>query len=350
MEKENYGLIHEEKRPEDYILGSEDKLGGSIWKPLISEINGELNWENYEPTHELQRKNKQDTNACVSFSGNNVFEYLANKLINEDEEFEEILRELKMLDENGNVNASDRRTAKGSGTDPNRGNTVRAVDDYMRKFFYCPEDLYPFDPNMDRGEYYKVMTAEIADYGKNLKPYFELETKHLPTDPKNFYNYYSTPDQIWEGLQYSPVWVSVMIPYEYDENKLIKGDKARAVLKQGGRPYGHRVTVRGGVRGKYWEVHDHYKNQIHKFDWKYPFGGAKIMKILKKNGICDAPYIKVGNAILYLGLGGSFKGEYVAFESGDVLKSIFGKYSKAIPRTKLPTMPLNYKGKKLIIK
>lgn len=326
-----FGLINEAPRATDYVLGQEERLGGAVWQKLIKEalINGErvLTWSPWEPEKEVQRK-AAETNACVSFSGNNVAEYVVNFAMEKDSAFKAALEVLGML-KNGKFNASDRRTAKGSGTDPNNGNYVRSVDDYIRNFLFCPEDLWPFTDTMTSTEFYAAMPAEIADWGKRLKPYITIETKFVPIDGW-FGTQANKPEELWEALQYSPVWVSV------------DGGNYQQALY-----YNHRVCIRGGVYGKYWEVHDSYQNQIVKFPWDYRFSSAKVMQITK-NTLAD--FIQVNASILFLAKTGKYAGQYVGFGDGDILKAIHGEYSKVRPRETRDSLPPNYAGSLFIQK
>lgn len=318
-----FGLVLELPRPEDYILGSEAKLGGSQWTKLIKEeiVDGErtLSWKKWEPEAELQRK-ATETNACVSFSGNNGAEYLVNLECERDKVILVALESVGLM-KNGKFNASDRRTAKGSGTNPNEGNTVRAVDDYIRHNLFCPEDLWPFAESMGVDEYYAVMPAGVADYGKKVKPILEFETKYVPVAGGIAFPV-SSVEQLWDALQYSPVWVSV------------DGGNYQQVAN-----YTHRVIIRASVWGKYWEIHDSYQNQIVQLPWDYRFGGAKAFQIIKKN---LPEFIQVGPAILFLAKSGIFAGQYVGYGDGDVAKAIEGAYPK--PRTTLDNIPKNYAG------
>ena len=75
MDYENLGLIDEEPREADHVLGSEN-LAGEVWDKILTENKeGVIDWRQFPISEELQRKNKRDTNACVSFSGNKWVQY-----------------------------------------------------------------------------------------------------------------------------------------------------------------------------------------------------------------------------------------------------------------------------------
>lgn len=323
----NHGLILEPIHEQDHILGAE-KGSEPVFSKKIAPKNEVLDWVEYEPEWENQTTGGQDTMACVSFSGNNCLEYLSNYYFTKDAEFKNQMAHLGLV-KNGKANFSDRRTAKGSGTNW-QGNTVRAVGDYLRKFYFCPEDMWPM-VNTGFNDYYAVMPREVDQYGQKVEPVFEAWYKYLPTDPQNSM-YISSREQIWDGLQYSPVWASVDGRYQYDEDGLIKGgwNDEKEEGTDGFQDWTHRVTIRGGVWGKYWIVHDHYTNQIIKFTWSYPFGGCAIWDIKLKKKF---QLVKVsGSPAVYLYK--AYSDEYYAIADGevpggDLLKSFSGNYKNA---------------------
>jgi len=323
----NHGLIKEDISPEDHILGAETPTQ-PIFSKIMPPSGGVIDWVNDEPEFEDQRVGGTDTMACVSFSADNCIEYICNHKMKEDAEFKKFLNDNGLI-KNDKANFSDRRTAKGSGT-TREGNTVRSVGDYLRNNYFCPEDLWPMIPS-GWDEYYKVMPREIEQYGSKVKPYFELFYKYLPTDPKNSM-YLSSRDQIWDGLQYSPVWASVDGRYQFDEDGYVKGgwNEEGKVGTDGFQDWTHRITIRGGVYGKYWIIHDHYTNQIRKFNWNYPFGGCVIWNIQKKKiyplvKVSGSPAIYVYKATTdeYYGIAG---GE---IPGGDLLKTMSGNYKNS---------------------
>lgn len=340
----SFGLLHEDPRETDYILGAEAQQGTEVWAKIKTPDSSNLiSWLNDAPENEEQRKNGVETNACVSFSADNIVEYLAEWKRKIDTAFQ-FWAEKNNLIKNGKFNISDRKTAKGSGTDPNSGNYVRAVDDYLRNFLFCPEDLWPFPAGMSSAEYYKTMPDNVANYHKVLGREYEIQTKFVPPSTENFYGMYSGPAELWEAIQYSPIWASVDGYYEVGNDGLVKGATLKAAADAGQRNYNHRICIRAGQYGKYWEVHDNYLRQIVKFSWDYPFGGCKIMRIVdvKKNPQED--YIQVGPAILYKARGGKYNGQYLGFADGDVLKSIYGDYNKVTPRATYDKLPNNFVG------
>ena len=317
--KLSFGLLKEERRPTDWIHGEEERLGGSQWtklKPVLT-INGDkvVSWDDDEPGYEVQRK-AFETNACVSFSGNNCFEYLANRECKINPDFKRALDLLGLI-KNDKVDVSDRRTAKGSNTDPERGNYVSKVDDYIRNFLFCPEDMWPFLEGMLSAEYYKDMTPEVATYGEKIKPLVKIETKYVSGQTV------STPDQLWDALQYSPIWASVDGFDQRNADDIIEGFSG----------YTHRISIKKIVYGKYIEIKDHYNSQIKKYAWNYPFGNCKIMQINPQKKSPSFQLVKAkGSPAVYLQV---LSGNLYAISDGeeasggDILKACSGTYKNA---------------------
>ena len=319
-EIKNFGLLPEERRPTDWIHGQEELLGGSTWVKIrpIQIIDGDqvVTHEEDAPEHEEQRKSFE-TNACVSFAYNNCYEYQGNYEMKRNEEFKRAM-EAAGLVKNGKLDVSDRRTAKGSGTDPERGNYVSKVDDYGRNYLFCPEDLYPFTGTMSREEYYQDMPTDIVTYGEKVKSSVKVETKYVSSGTV------ANPDQLWDAIQYSPIWASVDGFDQRNSENIIEGFSG----------YTHRITIRKGVYGKYWEIHDHYLAQFKKYAWNYPFGNCKIMQI---NPTKKKPMFQLikedGSPAVYLFIAAS--GNYYGIEDsdelagGDLLKTFSGTYGNA---------------------
>jgi hypothetical protein len=361
----NLGLLYQERRATDYIHGEEERLGGSTWSRIIEEQDGKKSWFEFAPEPESQWKGDLDTNGCVSFSKNNQVEYLANQKIKVNPNFKKYLDNLGLL-KNNLCNFSDRRTSKGSGTDPEQGNYISAVEDYVRKFLFCPEDLWSYPQGMSRAEFYSAMPDNVRDYGKKVEPVFALEDKYVQLPPYTDYDQYvsQTLENIYDSLSYSPVWVSVMVPYEY-KNNLISGEAISNALRNLGatsdkqrdrfmaRFYGHRVTIYGAVKDVKWLVHDHYQNQFIEFEWNYLFGSPKIASIVEKvPNVIDSDYVVVSGKNPQYGRAMLFKDkvkekagttDYISFATGDVLKALpaLQEYFNAKPVQEVDEPPQN---------
>lgn len=303
-------------------------LGASpVQRPIIfPDGHG---WGQFKPETEYQSKRGVETNSCVSFSCDNGYEYYGNYLMSIDEEFKAIAINLGLV-KNGKFNLSDRRTAKGSGTDPNAGNTVTAVVEYLRTKLFCPEDLWPFPDGMTKEEYFKDMPDEVENYGKKVDPLIEVQHEWVPRSQKYPVPVYSDPEQLIEGLKRSVLRVSVDPRYVRNDSGLIYAESPS---------YGHSVTLYDYVLDEKWLVHDHYLDQFIEFAWDYKFGHAKALFLKKK--IMPKLYKTLDSPAIYF-----FNPEdklLVPFSDGEVkggslFKIFFGDY-KNVPVNKVQTLP-----------
>ena len=240
------GLILEEKDERDHILGA------TIPWPVINESG---QWREFVPVPELQRNKFGDVYGCVSFSYNNVHEFLHKKLYGTE------------------INKSDRYIVVGSGTTPNQGNSKRTVAEWGRKNGWVVEERWPFNPEMTIKEYYNngKVPQELLEEGKKQSTQYEMGYQWLPDNSIN---------SIMDGLRYSPVQVDVE-RYAFNKNGHI--------INSGGG-YMHEVIIFGrqsvDVDGKgenYFEGWDSENKQYIKFDLGYHFGSPMIHSLKKKN-------------------------------------------------------------------
>jgi hypothetical protein len=122
-----HGLIIEAPSPTDYVAG-DGKLSGEV-------INPEGDWLPFVPTNEHQAP-QFETNACASFGTLNAFEILHKFFFGEE------------------LNLSDRMLAKGSNTDPARGNTPQRVAEWFRKNWSALQEDWPTDGVQSVQEFY----------------------------------------------------------------------------------------------------------------------------------------------------------------------------------------------------
>ena len=135
---ENFGLIIEEKKDTDYILGAKQL------PTTILQKSGQ--WGDCLPEFEAQKK-RVDCMGCVSFSNLNCLEALHYKLF-------------------GIVyNHSDRYLAKLSGTTP-RGNSMRNVAESVRKDGTVKESVWDYENITSWSQYYKTIPNSIIQKGK----------------------------------------------------------------------------------------------------------------------------------------------------------------------------------------
>lgn len=320
--KINFGLLPEkELDPRDHFLGASDTA------PVVT--NDPLNfWKQFTPTKEIQMTVNGDSNACVTFSCLNAFEYYFNYLISKDGGVKKILEKLGCIDENGKANFSERFTAQMSGTDPDGGNTVTAVVESIRKDGLLGQKFLPTKDDITKQEFYSGITQEMKDQAKKILEFFDLKHAWLPTE----YNWNSNSEQqIIEGLKKGVIRVSVDGGgyWDKDENGYIKANKNEGK----GYIYSHSVTKVGGEQDKYNLIHDHYTNQFPLFKWNYPFGNGKLLYVTPKKKLYQL--IKVsGKPAVYICNNYSKNCYGIAdgddeITGGDLIKAFSGSYGNA---------------------
>lgn len=352
----NTGLQNEtpeQRDPRDYILGAAET------KKEIKFQDGHGHADN-APTQDFQTLADGDGMFCVANSCTNGYEYDANYWAKKNQEIYKYLLQEKYIDENNNVKFNACIVAVGSGTDPNRGNSVSPVVEWIRKNGLAPQSARDWNNSWTKAQFYKLLNQVEIDAGKPILKIFTPAHEWLPTKMPGFSSV-STPIQMIEGLKYGVLRVSVDGNYDTDENGLIS-----ATLKGIGKLYywNHSVTLRDyklkdGVTleklakmgyneqvnaVEYWEVHDHYTKQILKFVGFYPFGDCKLIyfvltqkknksMIYKQNG-SSALYIKHWSKDLLI----PFKDGKLP--GGDVFKSLYSvdNYSD-MPRLNYDVLP-----------
>lgn len=136
----NYGLIIEPIQPEDFVLGSDRSLSTKF--AGRTPINPSGDWRPFAPVGELQAP-EYETNACASFGTLNALETLKRFVFKDEPNF------------------SDRFVAKGSGTDPRRGNTPKAPAEFIRKNWSVFEFEYPSSAAKSVEDYYAELPQSL---------------------------------------------------------------------------------------------------------------------------------------------------------------------------------------------
>lgn len=168
----NYGVIIRPPEPDDYVFGGLTRV---VRDPLLAP--GESWSLVYRPIGERQWTTKTDTMACVSFSALNVVEWVMNyKIMTGRFSLSSMvwLHEHGYLDGAGFFNASDRFTAKMSGT-TRTGNYLSRVGQSIRHDGVVPESMWPFIPNASWEEYYAEIPESIQQLGKEFARRFNVQ-------------------------------------------------------------------------------------------------------------------------------------------------------------------------------
>lgn len=209
----NYGLQFDGIKPEDFVLGARNELGGKILAP-----DGQ--WDSFTPDGEVQNKNGVEPLACVSFTTLNCVEILERK------------------EYGASSNWSDRFLASISGTKEKKGNSPQTVAETLRKRGCVPENDYPFDVNTYE-DFYKTVPQRLYTLALAFQAEYVLGHEYVPS------NY----DSLMEALKYSPLGFSV---YAWVK------DSDGLYYRPQGMSDGHFTVCYGYERNKYWKIFDSY--------------------------------------------------------------------------------------------
>ena len=223
----SYGLVFDERKPEDYVLGGLTSLDIPVLVP-----DGQ--WDEYIPADELQAQ-YVETSACASFGTLNCVEALER-------------REFGVA-----TNWSDRFLAEVSGTTP-QGNSPHTVAESLRKKKCVYEAEWPYTPDLDTwGKFYQtppynlIVRAQI-EFG------YDFGHQWINTDQAS----------MMEALKYSPIGADVQawgIPENGIYHRLGQSN--------------HWICIYGYVPNQYWKVFDSYDNTHKKVAWDFGFTMVK---------------------------------------------------------------------------
>lgn len=161
------GVIIEPKLT-DYVSG-DGNLGA------LADRNLTLDWTPYTPKGERQSGNGFESNDCTGFGYTNVievqFKYFKSKGLISVEALK-WLTDNEYLDENGDLNASDRALGSMAGTNSG-GNSLNKVADTARLGGLIPEKKWP-SVFTTYAEYYKPVPPELLALGQKFKTFFDL--------------------------------------------------------------------------------------------------------------------------------------------------------------------------------
>lgn len=275
-------LIPDSQEPQDHILGASG--------PEFAELT-DGHWAKYLPMVELQRNRFGDTYMCVTFSLNNIHEFLHKRIYGTE------------------INKSDICLGVMSGTTRGQGNSKRAVVETNRTKGFVFETDYPYTPEMTLDQVYTPVPASIVEKAlKNLDVY-DFGFKWLASN---------SPRANMEGLKLSPLQVDVNSRYRMNAKNQVAWNKAD-------KTYDHEVTVFDFEPGVCWWVFDSETAQVLKFEWNYPFGSPMVHALKKKMKI--ELFQKIGSpaiAVKHIA-----EASMIAFSGGSVsgdslFKSIYG--------------------------
>lgn len=243
----NYGLIPDEIKIDEYILGSLDPTKTLKGKALVS--NGQ--WGEWLPVKELQRKNYIETSNCTAFGTLNALEILHKMKYNEK-------------------NWCERYLGICSGT-TSRGNSVHTVAETLREKGCIDENELPFDSSITSlSKYYspRPMTANYISKGQDWLQEYDFKHQWVFN---GWHTIQEKQKRLREALTRSPVGISVDAWHKRGDLyvKLNKNDN-------------HWCTLYGYVEGQYWKIFDSYDNTEKKVAWNTNFQFAKEYQLKKK--------------------------------------------------------------------
>jgi len=238
----NTGVILEHVNSHDLIYGSNDRA-----KDYVFIEDG--NWTGFYSDGELQYSTYYDSMACVSFSAIKVVSAIMNfrirkGLINASN--------LKFLNDNGYINekgdfdASERFTAKMSGT-TSKGNSGRKVWHSIRHDGLIPQALWTWDRGRDIPQvqkyfdwFYNEIPQRFKDIGKEFAKRFDILYEIVLMNEGN----------IKRAMQKSPIqlFIPTSCPYKKTIQQYCDGS------------IGHAVSLIDD-REHYYALFDHYIKQ-----------------------------------------------------------------------------------------
>lgn len=170
----NTGFIEQAPSETDWISGVDSPLE-------VDELNPTGDYTVYLPENEAQHSVYFDAMDCVTRSATNCVEAQIRALIGFQklpQKTVEWLLEAGFMGTGYNFNASDRFTAKMSGT-TRKGNYLTKVWDSIRKDGLLPEHLWPYPreqrtPVFDWDDYYTEIPDDLKKKAKEFLDYFTV--------------------------------------------------------------------------------------------------------------------------------------------------------------------------------
>lgn len=279
-------LVHEEPLETDWVK-DDPVLGGAVEHVILCP---EKDWTPFITEFELQRNNWFDAFNCVTQSAWNKIQCLAKKQYGVQ------------------LNKSKRYTALKSGTKPGVGNSVTNVVESIRKQGGVEEEVCPsMSPTMTQEQFYSPLPASM-DALESFLGQWEYNHEWLP---KGFQG--ATLASILEdGLQYSPVMVSIEGSYTFD-------DQGRLMFTNKG--YAHEVLCVASKPDCFLVLDSENPQGLMKVRKDYAFVGLKIGFIKKKTQNSMKYRIQGNNAVFQLD---PISKNLVPYGSGKVYKVLQG--------------------------
>src|SRR3990167_681663 len=175
----NYGLIElksNDLREQDWRLGEKNDSRNVV-------LQEDRNFQPFLPVFESQKR-EYETSACVTFSALNCIETYINRVYRAE------------------FNFSDRYTAVMSGTIPAVGNYLHKVAESIRS----EENGLVFERDYQYNsktleEYYEPIPQKIQEGARDIYSEFAIQWRWVDS-------VISSPDKLWDALQYGPVQVT----------------------------------------------------------------------------------------------------------------------------------------------
>ena len=157
-------ITRQEKEP---FIGSDQFDSGK---------NLSLEWKNYLPAPERQKKGSFDTWNCVAFSALNTIETQMNEMIRNKRMSSRNIEWLTAMGylQDGYVEFSDRFVGYTAGTKVGVGNSGSSVAYNIEKYGLVPESMWPFIEGTDEEDYYKRPPKSIFDIAIEFKTKFKI--------------------------------------------------------------------------------------------------------------------------------------------------------------------------------
>jgi hypothetical protein len=230
--KKNTGLLIEELKPEDYVLGANS--------PIVFEARNSIaDWRQFRSRDERQSYRYFDAMDCVTMSAMNDWEEQANWMLINNLWPEDAL---KFWNKHGYIvdgkfEVSDRFIAKLSGT-TGRGNTFTRVHEAIRKCGVVPEAMWPASEDFTWETFYSDIREEVKALGLESLKYFNWQYEMIVNPTKKV---------LMEQLKHAPIHIGVGTCPDWSD-----GQVASCVMTQN-----HGVLL-DAIQGGGYVIFDHY--------------------------------------------------------------------------------------------